>query len=88
MKYRKKPIVIEAWTATELWLAAKEDWKLLPDAVRRVADKWIFLGDRSISIPTLEGEMLARSGDMVIMGVNGEFYPCKADIFAKTYESF
>jgi hypothetical protein len=37
-------------------------------------------------IPTLEGIMLARQGDFVIRGVQGELYPCKPDIFAKTYE--
>ena len=40
----------------------------------------------SISIPTLEGVMTASEGDWVIRGVNGEFYPCKPDIFEKTYE--
>ena len=39
-----------------------------------------------ISIPTLEGMMAARPGDYVIKGVQGEFYPCKPDIFAQTYE--
>ena len=37
-------------------------------------------------IPTLEGNMIASLGDYVIKGVNGEFYPCKPDIFEKTYE--
>ena len=39
-----------------------------------------------ILIPTLEGEMFASFGDYIIKGVNGEFYPCKPDIFAKTYD--
>lgn len=39
-----------------------------------------------IVIPTLEGNMLASIGDYIIKGVNGEFYPCKPDIFDKTYE--
>jgi hypothetical protein len=37
-------------------------------------------------IPTLEGQMTADIGDWIIKGVNGEFYPCKPDIFKKTYE--
>lgn len=37
-------------------------------------------------IKTLEGEMIARPGDWIITGVNGEQYPCKPDIFIKTYE--
>lgn len=40
-----------------------------------------------IIIPTLEGEMLAKKGDWIVKGVNGEFYPVKDDIFQKTYES-
>lgn len=38
-------------------------------------------------IPTLEGVMKARAGDYIIQGVNGEFYPCKPDIFRKTYQT-
>lgn len=40
----------------------------------------------SVTIKTLEGEMKAMPGDYIIKGVNGEFYPCTPDIFAKTYE--
>jgi hypothetical protein len=40
-----------------------------------------------ITIPTLEGEHIARHGDWIIKGVKGEFYPCKPDIFAATYEA-
>lgn len=40
----------------------------------------------AFTIHTLEGDMTARRGDYIIKGVNGEFYPCKADIFKKTYE--
>ena len=39
-----------------------------------------------VYVETLEGKMLANIGDMIIKGVNGEFYPCKPDIFNKTYE--
>ena len=38
-------------------------------------------------IPTLEGEHIASPGDWIIKGIAGEFYPCKPDIFAKTYEA-
>lgn len=57
MKYRKKPIVIEAYQ-TQV----------------------------SLEIETLEGIMQANVGDWIITGVNGEKYPCKPDIFEKTYE--
>lgn len=42
--------------------------------------------DRKIYIETLEGTMEARPGDWIIRGVNGELYPCKPDVFEKTYE--
>ena len=41
----------------------------------------------SIFIATLEGVMIANKGDYIIKGVNGEFYPCKPDIFHKTYDA-
>jgi hypothetical protein len=43
-------------------------------------------GNRCIKIPTLEGEMIASIGDYIIRGVQGEYYPCKPDIFEMTYE--
>lgn len=88
MKFRKRPVVIEAIQFTES--IAKED-DPLPDGV--------VLGRRSIGPPpfrrlydyrfyvrTLEGEMDVRVGDWIITGVKGEKYPCKPDIFAMTYE--
>lgn len=57
MKFRKKPVVIEAYQT-----------------------------DKEIDIETLEGTMHANVGDWIITGVNGEQYPCKPDIFEKTYE--
>ena len=42
--------------------------------------------DKTISIQTLEGTMIARTGDYIIQGVNGEIYPCKIDIFEATYD--
>lgn len=44
--------------------------------------------DGNLFIETLEGTMTASKGDWIIKGVNGEFYPCKPDIFEKTYEPF
>lgn len=46
------------------------------------------LGWIEVTIPTLEGEHIARHGDWIIRGVKGEFYPCKPDIFEATYEAF
>ena len=82
MKYRKKPVVIEALQITpttidrvEAWCGGSIKGRLLP------------VNDRCIDIQTLEGEMRADMGDWVIKGIKGEFYPCKPDIFDATYEA-
>jgi hypothetical protein len=84
MKYRKKPIVIDAWKWGGVWNAEMKalvlisDYKIVPvKDGNRVA--WI-------SISTLEGDMRADPGDWIIRGIKGEFYPCKPDIFEATYE--
>ena len=84
-KFRKKPVVIDAWC-----------WRIRPDL-----DKPQWLTDALASgvivalneyagsgaeINTLEGTMRADLGDWIIRGVKGELYPCKPDIFAATYE--
>lgn len=82
MKYRKKPVVIEAvqWDG-DAGLANRfigEDYE---------KDWWYKeRGSQSIIIPTLEGEHECRVGDFIIKGVKGEFYPCKSDIFEMTYD--
>jgi hypothetical protein len=75
--FRKKPVVIEAfqWTID----VVPEWWLNLKGVTIDVASMSAF-------IPTLEGVMEARAGDYIIQGVNGEIYPCKPDIFEKTYE--
>ena len=77
MKFRKKPVVIEAiqWTGQN----CKEISELMHSS-NTVSP------NVSIIIPTLEGEHEARIGDWIIKGVRGEFYPCKPDIFELTYE--
>ena len=98
-QYRKKPVVIEAqrWTgtpesATEIidWALSYEDglcvrYNSAQDAYDD-GEKGCPYSPASLSIDTLEGTMSAEAGDFIIRGVNGEFYPCKPDIFAKTYE--
>ena len=78
MKYRKRPVVIEAmqWTGDG---AALESWAA-DDIDADVED------DGSLTIHTLEGRMRADLNDWIIKGIKGEFYPCKPDIFAATYE--
>ena len=75
---RKKPVIVQAvqWTG--------ENW----DELVEWCPYGLFLGTRrqGLTIDTLEGEMRADIGDYVIKGVNGEYYPCKPDIFKKSYE--
>lgn len=77
MKYRKKPVVIEALQYTGD--NADEIIKFTKGLVQVGVGK-------SLIIPTLEGDHIASVGDYIIKGVNGEFYPCKPDIFEQTYE--
>lgn len=83
MKYRKKPIVIDAfkWTPGAFFPAPEFD-ELHHRA--RIYDHGV---NEHLCIRTLEGDMNASIGDWIIKGVNGEFYPCKPDIFEKTYEA-
>jgi hypothetical protein len=85
MKFRKKPVVIEATHVPDnldQWNApALVDW--LMDHSGSCA--WS-VEREGVSITTLEGVMLASPGDWIIQGVKGELYPCKPDIFVATYE--
>ena len=56
------------------------------DEDQPTAGLWIDPADGALMIRTLEGDMRASHGDWIIRGVHGEFYPCKPDIFAKTYK--
>ena len=79
MKYRKKPVVIDAI----LWQGRIEDLhELRPFS----CDATQGSGETHLTVHTLEGDMRADLGDYVIRGVKGELYPCKPDIFAATYE--
>lgn len=91
MKYRKKPVVIEAikWTGENF------------DEIKKFCPSVIDLGAACfpdgtwadnppswpLSIPTLEGNHTAIIGDFIIKGIKGEFYPCKPDIFEATYDT-
>jgi hypothetical protein len=80
LKYRKKPVVIEAEQFTE------ENKDRVFNFVRCTKSADFENGRPVLKIQTLEGVMIANIGDWIIKGVNGEFYPCKSDIFEKTYE--
>lgn len=97
-QFRKKPVVIEA--VQLCWRNWNDVCSLLgeiigphnpgrssPECSHTCGEetngdlKWL-----EITIPTLEGDHIAKHGDWIIKGVKGEFYPCKPDIFAATYE--
>lgn len=86
-KYRKKPVVIEAfkWTGDK---EQTEDPEWIVDAIKRLDVGFENSGtpDVVLLIDTLEGTMRASRGDYIIRGVQGEIYPCKPDIFELTYE--
>lgn len=86
-KYRKKPVIIEPVQLTkdnafEVYQLIYGNHALIADLVERK-----ILESGGIHITTLEGTMKADFGDYIIKGVIGEFYPCKPDIFEKTYEA-
>lgn len=84
MKYRKKPVIIEAIQFEDNSDRIIEIHEFMGGDTIRVnyEDK----NNPYLKIETLEGIMKASVGDYIIKGVNGEFYPCKPDIFEKTYE--
>ena len=88
MKYRKKPVAVEAFRLNERGFVG-EDW--FWDAVSNndiiTHDFGKFCNSPAwCEINTLEGTMVANAGDYIIRGIKGEIYPCKPDIFEKTYE--
>jgi len=90
-KFRKKPVVIEAfhWAGTEVSAFGLGVWMSTNDIDRSFIPPNSIVdgpGGRCVQIHTLEGVMLASPGDWVIRGVKGELYPCKPDIFLATYE--
>lgn len=87
MKFRKKPVEIEAVqfnggpaNAVEIMAFAG-----LPESAYTAIEDQNGTTE-TICIPTLEGLMTASVGDWIIRGVKGEYYPCKSDIFEATYE--
>lgn len=77
-KYRKKPIVIHAIQ----FKGNDAECMAFCSVARDPIDT-----KPNLVIPTLEGEMICNYGDWIIKGINDEFYPCKPDIFEKTYEA-
>ena len=83
MKYRKKPVVIEAfrWNC-DYTHADAPGW--ITEAIK--FNKIYFDAFGGMFIRTPEGDHCAREGDYIIQGIKGELYPCKPDIFEMTYE--
>jgi len=97
MKYRKKPIVIEAFQMTTERMESNVDW---PDWLHEAWNKdcndpgAMFPdqqdegdGVKRLQIATLEGDHLCEPDDFIIQGVKGKLYPCKPDIFEMTHEA-
>lgn len=85
MKYRKKPVLIEAVQFNPgSYDNISELFELGMNSVR--TEQLGIDGAPTLLIETLEGTMTAQPGDYIIKGVKGEFYPCKPDIFKATYE--
>lgn len=77
MRFKKKPVVIEAFCFTV---------DEVPDWWRELKDVQVEVDTCAALIPTLEGVMRASPGDWIIKGIAGEVYPCKPEIFKATYE--
>lgn len=81
MKFRKRPIVIEA-----IQYNGKNHQEIFLFMNVQCGRHIEWETNNFIEIETLEGVMIADKKDWIIKGINGEFYPCKPDIFEKTYE--
>lgn len=85
-RFRRRPVVIEAVQFNGL-----DDYLKIVEWMKASGDTVALAGEMKymtpiMLIPTLEGMMAASPGDWIIRGVKNEFYPCKPDVFAVTYE--
>lgn len=92
MKYRKKPVVVEAvqWNGhniNEIREFVGQSLVEYKEEIRTWMKNVVTIRTIAIEIRTLEGTYHASIGDYIIKGVQGEFYPCKPDIFKQTYEA-
>ena len=94
-KYRKKPVVIEAFQITEV--TRNSNYDTWPEWLQRAWQKednetgalypWRDIQYADLAIVTLEGLQRVTMNDYIIQGVKGEIYPCREDIFELTYEA-
>lgn len=83
MKFRKKPVVIDAVQ----FRSGEQSYEMDKLTGGVGSGRISYPQDGTMLVDTLEGSMIARSGDWIIRGIKGELYPCKPDIFAATYEA-
>ena len=91
-KFRKKPVVIEAFQMTHECRWDNSDWPTWlhyawQHEVGEEGGLWCVDGGEQLFCGTLEGSHKITFGDYIIQGVKGEIYPCKPDIFEQTYEA-
>jgi len=90
MKFRKKPVVIEAFQMTKEQRWDNSDWpQWAHEAWNSEPSEgaiWCEDGGEQLYCGTLEGVHIIDFGDWIIQGIQGEIYPCKPDIFEQTYE--
>lgn len=91
MKYRKKPVVIDAWQYDGDLKNSDGEFYCPPWVEKAFNEGTLYYGvlgesPSELFVKTLEGDHHASVGDYIIQGVAGELYPCKPDIFARTYE--
>jgi len=86
-KFIKKPVIIEAEIIYQLLKLADTEWDALPDwIIENINNGKLLLLPTWVEITTDEGVMRGERDDYLIKGVNEEIYPCKPDVFEKTYE--
>lgn len=87
-KYCKKPVVIEAVSCADIIGAMEHSWLALPKWVIDACDEGIIntITERGFTVKTLEGQLTALRGDMLIKGVAGEIFPCIDSVFVATYD--
>lgn len=86
MKYRKKPVIIEAFQFDGDFMNSDGNYYVPQWAVDAYKEGILCFEGPELYVKTLEGKHLASCGDYIIQGVKGELYPCKPDIFEMTYD--
>lgn len=88
LKFRKKPVTVNAARISELIFLVRNNWSALPEwFILNYERGNIIICYDKLFIKTLEGDLVGHYEDWLIEGVNGEIYPCKPDIFLQTYEA-